>query len=61
MKASTNKLYTLDAQPTEAELEVFGKVRVVLEKSQDILKDIQQYTGATEAIRQVGHLQVFNK
>ena len=44
---------TLDAQPTEAEREVYDKVRIVLEKSQAILKDIQQYTGATESIRQV--------
>lgn len=41
-----------NAQPTEAELEVYGKVKIVLEKSRAILKDIQQYTGATEAIRQ---------
>ncbi|XP_063406047.1 CYFIP-related Rac1 interactor B-like [Mytilus trossulus] len=41
-----------NAQPTEAERTVYDKVKIVLEKSQTILKDIQQYTGATEAIRQ---------
>lgn len=40
------------AQPTEAELAVFNKVKIVLEKCQAIIKDMQQYTGATESIRQ---------
>ena len=48
------------AQPTEAELAVFNKVKIVLEKCQAIIKDMQQYTGATESIRQVRKLHLGN-
>lgn len=45
--------YFSAAQPTEAELPVYNKVKIVLEQCQAIIKDMQQYTGATETIRQV--------
>lgn len=41
-----------NAEPTDAELSVFNQVKIVLEKCQAIIIDMQQYTGATEAIRQ---------
>lgn len=39
-------------QPTDEEKEVWEKVQAVLNESQTILQDIQQYTGATEDIKQ---------
>ncbi|XP_048759939.2 CYFIP-related Rac1 interactor B-like isoform X4 [Ostrea edulis] len=39
-------------QPTGEEKEVWKKVQAVLTESQTILQDIQQYTGATEDIKQ---------
>ena len=41
-----------NAEPTDAELSVYNQVKIVLEKCQAIIIDMQQYTGATEAIRQ---------
>ena len=53
-------LFFSDAEPTDAELSVYNQVKIVLEKCQAIIIDMQQYTGATEAIRQVRKLHLGN-
>lgn len=52
-----NKNYWIitGVQPTDEEKEVWEKVQAVLNESQTILQDIQQYTGATEDIKQVSN------
>lgn len=45
----------IGVQPTNEEKEVWEKVQAVLNESQTILQDIQQYTGATEDIKQVSN------
>ncbi|KAK7492944.1 hypothetical protein BaRGS_00015891 [Batillaria attramentaria] len=40
-----------DAQPTASERDTWQLVQEVLEQSQDILKELQTYTGASDAIR----------
>lgn len=45
----------IGVQPTDEEKEVWEKVQAVLNESQTILQDIQQYTGATEDIKQVSN------
>jgi hypothetical protein len=53
-------LFFSDVEPTDAELSVFNQVKIVLEKCQTIIIDMQQYTGATESIRQVRKLHLGN-
>lgn len=48
-------LIVIGVQPTDEEKEVWEKVQAVLNESQTILQDIQQYTGATEDIKQVSN------
>lgn len=43
-----------DAQPTEAEKELWEQVNKVLMEAMSVLQDLQSYSGAGEAIRQVG-------
>lgn len=42
-----------DAQPTEAERELWEQVNKVLMEAMSVLQDLQSYSGAGEAIRQV--------
>ena len=44
----------IDAEPTETEKEVYDIVRGVLDESPKILEQLEQYPGASAAIRQVG-------
>lgn len=46
-------LSVVDAQPTESEQETFEEVQQVLERSESILEEIQQYKGAGKEIREV--------
>lgn len=46
-------LYFADAQPTEAEREVWEQVDVVLKDAKDILDELQSYKGAGQEIREV--------
>ena len=48
-----NLQISADAQPTEAEKEMFLEVEAVLKKGQTILKEISQYRGASKEIREV--------
>lgn len=48
-------MIVIGVQPTDEEKEVWEKVQAVLNESQTILQDIQQYTGATEDIKQVSN------
>lgn len=43
--------FTEDAQPTEAEKEVYDEGQVVLERAARILQDLQAYKGASQEIR----------
>ena len=43
----------LDANPTEAEKEVFEVIREVLSLAPEILRELEQYKGASEEIRDV--------
>lgn len=40
-----------DAQPTEAEREVYSEGQIVLERAHRILQDLQDYKGASQEIR----------
>lgn len=42
-----------DARPTEAERELWEQVNKVLMEAMSVLEDLQSYSGAGEAIRQV--------
>lgn len=44
----------LDAVPTETESEVYEIVKGVLDESPRILEQLENYPGASSAIRQVG-------
>lgn len=49
----TNAAVFTDAQPTEAERELWEQVNKVLQEAMSVLEDLQSYSGAGEAIRQV--------
>lgn len=55
-------LPTLDAEPTDSEKEVYEIVKGVLDESPKILEQLENYPGASAAIRQVSSLTsaVFN-
>lgn len=46
-------LSTADAQPTDAEREVWDQVDVVLKDAKGILDELQAYKGAGQEIREV--------
>lgn len=43
----------LDVQPTESERPVWQLVKSVLDSAQEIIMELQRYSGATEEIRMV--------
>ena len=43
--------FIADAQPTEAEKEVYDEAQVVLERAHRILQELQEYKGASQEIR----------
>jgi len=43
--------WILDAQPTEAEKEVYDEAQVVLQRAHRILQELQDYKGASQEIR----------
>lgn len=43
----------IDAQPTDAERELWEQVNKVLTEAVSVLQDLQSYSGAGESIRQV--------
>ena len=48
-----NSSFALDASPTDNELPVYEEVEEVLNRSADILKELEEYRGAGEEIREV--------
>jgi len=51
-------LFSADAKPTEAERRVWEEVNGVLTEAVIVLQELQSYSGAGEAIRQVSTARV---
>lgn len=51
-------LFSADAQPTDAEREVWEQVDVVLKDAKGVLDELQAYKGAGQEIREVNLIQI---